>query len=120
MTAPVTRPNPLAEAAAKVGTAWAAAAGVVGALVAYGALTTAQGAALTAAGEALSPTVTALGVVVAGVTPLVGGIVAAFRTAAAGREHVTPMADPRDDAGRPLVVEGEVVAPVRAQHRLGE
>lgn len=97
-----TRPNPLGEAASKVGTAWSAAAGVVGALIAFGSLTVAQGSAITAAGEALSPTVTAVGVIVAGVTPLISGIVASFRTASAAREHVTPVADPRDDAGNPL------------------
>lgn len=105
MTAPSPRPNPLAEAASKVGTAWAAAAGLVGALVAYGALNATQASAITAAGEALSPTVTAVGVIIAGVTPLVSGVLASFRTAAAAREHVTPMVDPRDDAGRPLVAE---------------
>ena len=97
------RPNPLAEAASKVGTAWSAAAGVIGSLVAFGGLTVAQGAAITEAGAQLSPTVTAVGVIVAGVTPLISGIVASFRTASAARDHVTPMADPRADDGTALI-----------------
>lgn len=98
-----TRPNPLAEAASKVGTAWSAASGVVGALVAFGALTAAQGSAINAAGAEISPTVTAVGVIVAGLAPLVSGVVASFRTASAAREHVTPVVDPRDDHGHALV-----------------
>lgn len=96
------RPNPLGEAASKVGTAWSAAAGLVSALVTFGALTAAQGAAITAAGDAAPATIVALGTVIAGVTPLISGVIASFRTASAGREHVTPVADPRDDHGRAL------------------
>lgn len=102
----ISRPNPLAEAASRVGTAWSAASGVVGALVAFGALTVAQGSAITEAGEALSPTVTAVGVIVAGLAPLVSGVVASFRTASAAREHVTPVVDPRDDHGNALTPVG--------------
>lgn len=102
MTAP-TRPNPLAEAASKVGTAWSAAAGVVGALVAFGVLTAAQGSAISAAGDAAPATVVALGTIIAGVTPLISGIIASFRTASAAREKVTPVADPRDDHGNALI-----------------
>lgn len=98
-----TRPNPLAEAASKVGTAWSAAAGVVSALVAFGALTVAQGSAITAAGDAAPGVVVALGTVLAAVTPLISGVIASFRTASAAREHVTPVADPRDDHGHALV-----------------
>lgn len=96
------RPNPLREAASKVGTAWSAAAGVVSALVAFGALTAAQGTAITAVGEAAPTTIVALGTVIAGITPLISGVIASFRTASAGREQVTPVVDPRDDAGRAL------------------
>ena len=98
----VDRPNPLKEAASKVGTAWSAAAGVVSALVAFGALNVAQGDAITAAGQAAEGTVTAVGTVLAGVLPLIAGIVSSFRTASAARDHVTPVSDPRNDAGQPL------------------
>jgi hypothetical protein len=89
------RPNPLGTAASKVGTAWSAAAGVVGALVAFGVLSSAQADALNAAGSAAPDALVALGTLIAGVVPLVSGVVASFRTAAAARDHVTPVADPR-------------------------
>lgn len=98
-----TRPNPLGEAASKVGVAWSAASGIVSALVTFGALTAAQGDAVTAAGAAAEGTVTALGTVLAGILPLIAGVVSAFRTASAGKEHVTPVASPRDNEGRVLV-----------------
>ena len=96
------RPNPLGEVASKVGVAWSAAGGLVSALVTFGALTAAQGDAVTAAGNAAEGTVTAFGTVIAGVLPLIAGVVSSFRTASAAREHVTPVVDPRDAAGRPL------------------
>lgn len=96
------RPNPLGEAASKVGTAWSAAAGVVSALVTFGALTVAQGDAITQAGEASPGVITALGTVLAGVLPLISGVIASFRTASAGKELVTPVADPRDNQGNSL------------------
>lgn len=100
------RPNPLSEIASKVGVAWSAAGALVSALVAYGALSAAQGEALTAAGAAAQDTVTAVGVVVAGVLPLITGVVSAFRTTTAGREHVTPVTDPRDEHGNLLTPAG--------------
>lgn len=99
---PVSRVNPLREAASKVGTAWSAASGVVSALVAYGVLTAAQGDAVTAAGQAAEGTVTAFGTVLAGVLPLITGVITAFRTSAAAKDHVTPVADPRNNAGQAL------------------
>lgn len=107
------RPNPLGEIASKVGVAWSAAGGLVSALVAFGALTAAQGDAVTAAGAQAENTVTALGTVIAGVLPLVAGVVAAFRTASAGKEKVTPVVDPRAADGTPLVP-----APVGATPRV--
>lgn len=98
-----TRPNPLGEAASRVGVAWSAVSGVVSALVAYGVLTITQATAIREAGEAIEPTVTAVGAVVAAITPVISGIVAAYRTAAAGREHVTPMSDPRAHDGTKLI-----------------
>lgn len=97
------RPNPLGDAASKAGTAWSGVAGLLGALVTFGTLTSAQGDAIGAAGNALSPTIIALGTVLAGVIPLIGGIVASFRTAAAARDHVTPVSDPMVAVGGTLV-----------------
>lgn len=97
------RPNPLGVAASKVGVAWSAASAVIGALVTFGVLSTAQGEAITLAGAEAQNTVTAVGAVVGGILPLIAGVVASFRTASAGREAVTPVADPRTVDGIPLV-----------------
>lgn len=91
-----TRPNPLGEAASHTGAAWSIVSGIVGALVGYGALTVTQA-------TAIAPAVTAVGTVVAGLMPVISGLVSAYRTASAGREHVTPMADPRANDGTPLI-----------------
>lgn len=89
------RPNPLQEIASKVGVAWSVASGVISALVAFGVLSAATANTVTAAGDALPGTIVALGTVIAGIAPIIGGIVAAFRTVAHGRDHVTPISDPR-------------------------
>lgn len=117
---PVTRPNPLSEVASKVGVAWAAASGVVGALVTFGALTVAQGDAVTAAGAALEDSTTALGTVVGGLMPLIGAVVAAFRTTAAARDHVTPVTDPRDNAGHALTPGPAGTTVLPGEHRAAE
>lgn len=101
------RPNPLSTAASKVGTAWAAASGVVSALVTFGVLTAAQGDAITVAGEAAPSTITGLGTIIAGVLPIVSGVVSSFRTASAAKDDVTPVADPRDNAGNALTPAGQ-------------
>ena len=98
----VSRPNPLKEAASKVGTAWSAASGVIGALVTYGVLSGAQGEALTAVGAEAQNTVTAFGTVLGGILPLIAGVVTAFSATSAAKDHVTPVADPRNNAGQPL------------------
>ena len=100
------RPNPLGNAASHAGTAWSGVAGLIGALVTFGTLTSAQGDAINAAGAALSPTIIALGTVLAGVIPLIGGIVASFRTAAAARDHVTPVSDPMVAVGGDIALVG--------------
>lgn len=97
------RPNPLKEVANKVGVAWATAASVVGMLVTFGVFTAAQGNAVSAVGDAIPGTIEALGIIAGGLVPLVGGVVAAFRTVAAGRDHVTPVSSPRDNDGNVLV-----------------
>lgn len=107
---PVPRPNPLGQAASKIGVAWAAASGVVGALVTFGVLTAAQGDAVTAAGQAAESTTTALGTVIGGVIPLIGAIVTAFRTTAGAKDQVTPIADPRNNAGVALTPDVGVAA----------
>jgi hypothetical protein len=101
--ADVDRPNPLKEVASKVGVAWATASAVVGALVTFGVWTAAQGDAVTAAGNAVPSAIEALGVVVGGLIPLVGAIVSAFHTAAAGKDHVTPVVAPMNNLGERLV-----------------
>lgn len=106
------RPNPLSEIASKVGVAWSVVSGVVSALVAFGVLTTATAHAITAAGDALPSTIVALGTVIAGVFPIIGGVLAAFRTVAAGRQHVTPVSSPRDANGNVLVPVGRATGPV--------
>lgn len=105
---PVPRPNPLSDAASKVGTAWSAAAAVVAYLVTSGALTLAQGEAIVAAGEAAPEIITQVGGVVAGLIALGGGIVSAFRSTGAAKDQVTPIRDPRNDAGQALTPDAVV------------
>lgn len=107
MTTPaVDRPNPLQAVAAKVGTAVSAATAVLGAAVAFGLLTAAQAEAISATGQALPGAVMALGTIAGAVIPLIGGVIAAFSTAAVGKHEVTPVSDPRDNAGNLLTPEG--------------
>lgn len=104
------RPNPLKDAATKVGGVWATVGGVVGMLVSLGVVSAAQGQALTSLGDAVSPTLLGVGALVGGIVPLVTGLIAAFRTGASARPKVTPVDDPRIlDA-----VTGELVALVPA------
>jgi hypothetical protein len=117
---PVDRPNPLKNAASKVGTAWAAASGVVSALVTFGVLSAAQGEAITLAGAEAQNTVTADGTVVAGVLPLITGVVASFRTVAAAKDDVTPVASPRDNLGNVLTPDVPVAGPVTAAETCGD
>jgi hypothetical protein len=111
------RPLPLREVASKVGVAWAVVSGVISALVAFGVLTSATGHAIQAAGDALPSTIVALGTVIAGIAPIVAGIAAAFHTAKAGADHVTPIsspmgADPATGRLVPLVPLGRAAGPV--------
>ncbi len=87
MTTPSTpRPRPLRTAASIIGGLTALVAGLVGS----GLLTTPQGDAITGV---ISAVVAALG---------------AFGVVIAGERKVTPLVDPRDDEGQPLIPE-EVV-----------
>ena len=94
-----------------------AAQGVVGALVSFGVLSGAQGEALTAAGAEAQNTITAFGTVLGGILPLIAGVITAFTATGAARDHVTPSADPRDNAGRPLTPDAPL-APRAADKRV--
>ena len=100
------RPNPLGKIASTVGVAWAGAAGIITSLVAFGVLSSAQAGAIQAAGSAAPDTITALGTVIAGVMTLVGAVIASFRTAAHGKDEVTPVVSPRDNDGNVLTPAG--------------
>lgn len=106
-TPPMDRPNPLKDAASKVGTAWGAVSGLVSALVAFGALTAAQGDAITALGETAPSTITAIGTVIAGVLPVLSALIASFGTASAAKKNVTPVEAPMDNYGNKLTPEGQ-------------
>lgn len=107
--------NPLKEVAAKIGTAWAAVAGVLGATVSFGVLSAAQADAINAAGTAIPGSLVAIGTVVGAFVPLVGAIIASFHTANAGANHVTPVANPRNNLGQALVPVGSI-APATGAH----
>lgn len=93
--------NPLSEVAHSVGAMWAALGSVVSALVAGGILTAVQANTVAAIGEAAPGVITLLGAIIAAVSAAVVGVIAATRTVAIGRDHVTPSARPRgyDAAG---------------------
>ncbi|HEY9415057.1 MAG TPA: hypothetical protein VIQ30_09890 [Pseudonocardia sp.] len=106
------RPAPLKQIASTVGAAWAAVSGIVSALVMFGVLSSVQGDAIRAAGEAAPATISAVGAAITGVVTIVGGLLAAFRTASHGADHVTPVSSPRDNAGNVLVALGRATGPV--------
>lgn len=100
------RPNPLGKVASTVGVAWSALAGLVGALVMFGVLTTAQANAIQTIGSVAPDTITAIGTAIGGIMAMLSGVVAAFRTVAHGKDDVTPVVDPRDYAGNRLIPAG--------------
>lgn len=97
------RPNPLGDAAGKVGSVVAGLIGVIGAAVQLGYLSSEQGNALVQAGQSLPNVVLYVGAGITLVTGIVGGVLSAFRTAAHAKDHVTPLSSPRDANGTPLV-----------------
>lgn len=97
------RPNPLGNAANKVGALWALIASGVSGLLAFAGLSAMQAHAIMAVGDSLPVLITLVGTVIAAVMPLVSGLIASHRTVAAARDFVTPIADPRDNAGNALV-----------------
>lgn len=98
------RPNPLGSAAKTVAAVWAIAGGIVSALVAFGVLSAEQGQALDQLGQAAPGALVVAGTLIAGIAPLLASIGAAFHVAAKAKPDVTPVADPRDNFGRPLLV----------------
>lgn len=102
MTAPTDRPNPLAKAAQNAASLATAIHGILGAAVAFGLLTGAQSEAIDATGQALPGWLLALGTIAGAVFPVLAAVQAAFTTAKTAKGDVTPVADPRDHAGRAL------------------
>lgn len=98
--------NPLREVATKVGGVVTILISLVGTVVQFGYLSSAQAEALTTAGSALPDVILYVGGGITLVTGLVGGVLAAFRTAVAGEKVVTPLVDPRDQAGNALLALG--------------
>jgi hypothetical protein len=84
--------NPLRTVASAVAKATGLAAAAVTSIVGFGILTAVQGNAL----------IGLLGII-PGLITAIGTAWAAFRTAARGEQHVTPLADPRDNDGTPLI-----------------
>lgn len=97
------RPNPLGNAANRVGALWALMASGVSGLLAFVGLSAMQAHAIMAVGDSLPLLITLVGTLIAAVMPLVSGLVSSYRTVAAARDHVTPMLDPRDNDGNALV-----------------
>lgn len=97
------RPNPLKDAAGKVGSVVAGLIGIIGAAVQLGYLSSEQGTAIVNAGQALPDVVLYVGAGITLVTGIVGGVLGAFRTAAHAKDHVTPLSSPRDADGNALV-----------------
>lgn len=91
--------KPLSGIAKKVSKVIGALGGIVSVLVTSGFLSASEGAALTD----LFSSVEGVGVLVSGLVASATGVWAAFTTSKEGEKSVTPVADPRDNAGRRLV-----------------
>jgi cadmium resistance protein CadD (predicted permease) len=96
MTYPADR-NPLQKVAGQVTKVVGILSALATSLVGYGIVTAVQGDAVTGLLGTLP-----------GLLTLLGTAIAAFKTANKGEEVVTPVADPRDNAGTPLVPAGDV------------
>lgn len=92
------------------------AAAVSGAVTGVGALLVLAGYATT---EQIREWAVASGAAVVAVGALLGAVMPII-TALRARERVTPLSDPRDGAGRPLVVDGELGGPVTDRPVLDE
>lgn len=96
------RPNPLQKAATSVAGIWAALSSLLALASWFGLLNVAQVDALRTLGQVLPDSIVALGAVLSVLIGAGTSLAAAFHTAARARSEVTPVADPRNDAGQPL------------------
>ncbi|MCE7008720.1 hypothetical protein LWC34_38805 [Kibdelosporangium philippinense] len=94
MTSLEPRPHPIRDAAASASKVFGVLGSLVTALVGFGVLTIAQGDALTGLLGAIPGVITA-----------VTTVLVAFRVARQAEPHVTPLAEPRNHDGMPLVVD---------------
>jgi len=86
------RPTPVRDVAARVATWTAGAGAIVAALVGWGVITATQGDAVTGLLGAIP-----------GVVTYIAAAIAAFRVAAKAQPLVTPVSDPRNNAGVKLI-----------------
>lgn len=124
---PVERPKPLTNLAVWIGPTVGLVGGLIGFLVPLGLITQATADvinqfAAAVAGDAYaafvptditSPAGT-WAAVIAGIVPVATSGVAVALHAKLGRQHVTPVIDPRDNEGRRLVPAGPVITPAPA------
>src|SRR5687768_4722394 len=92
------RPRPILDAFKSVGSAIAFAGSVVTSLVGWGVLSATQGDAVNGLLGAIP-----------GAVALVTALLSAFGVAKAAEPKVTPVEDPMNNAGQPLVVNGRVL-----------
>ena len=100
------RPNPLGKAAAQVSAVYAALSSLIGIAAWFGILNSTQVDALHTLGQVLPDTIVALGTILSILMGAGTALAAAFHTAGKAKSEVTPVADPRNDAGQPLVPAG--------------
>lgn len=97
------RPQPIIDAFKSVGVAMHSLAGVVVTLVTLGVLSATQGEALTETLDYGFANAQVIGSVVAGGATIVMGLIASFSQGKTAQARVTPIEDPRDNDGTPLV-----------------
>lgn len=97
------RPNPLADAARSVSAIWGAVSSLLGVAAWLGLINSTQVDALRTLGQVLPDSIIALGAILAVLLGAGTSLVAAFHTAGKAKPAVTPVADPRNDAGEPLI-----------------
>lgn len=97
------RPQPIMDAFKSAGVALHSLAGVVVTLVTLGVLSTTQAESLTGLLDYGAENAQVLGSVVAGGATIVMGLIASFAQGKTAQARVTPIEDPRDNDGTPLV-----------------
>lgn len=109
MSTPVTtdRPSPIDQAVKSVGTGVSAILAVVTFLVQYGVFTPDQQQAINDAGQVVISQANPLAAVVSAICVAIAGVVASFAAGKTAKTKVTPVADPRDNDGRPLTPAGQ-------------